>query len=301
MVRYSIAWFILNEIYSAKRNTGALGFGPHPPLLTTTMTMRHNQLRTGFTLIELLVVIAIIAILASLLLPALARAKEKAIRIKCTSNVKQLCLSSFLYANDFDNALPDMSAAANNGVGGFWPWDVPDQTATNMMRSGCTREVFYDPAFTQQEQLWTYGGYKVTGYAFGWNHTAALTMTNQNATLQPVSMTSMDINNAARPGAKMPPPSPSDRMLVACASMTSPSATSPTYTPAQDTPGWNSMSTYNWVSIVGSAPFHHRTAHLNGLLPNGSNVGMLDGHVEWRDAHDFQPRTVPGASPEYWR
>ncbi len=66
----------------------------------------NSTLRRAFTLIELLVVIAIIAILASLLLPGLARAKSQARRMNCVSNHRQLVIAWTLYQNDNSDALP---------------------------------------------------------------------------------------------------------------------------------------------------------------------------------------------------
>ena len=80
------------------------------------MTQNRNQKR-AFTLIELLVVIAIIAILAALLLPALARAKARAQRIACVSNLKQMGLGTLTWVNDSEkNNLPWRVKVSDGGT-----------------------------------------------------------------------------------------------------------------------------------------------------------------------------------------
>ena len=90
-------------------------------VVTSQTGMRQ---RRGFTLIELLVVIAIIAVLAALLLPALATARERARVIRCTSNFRQTGLALTLYAGDNEDRLP---SALGFGVA---PNDVVEAAAT---------------------------------------------------------------------------------------------------------------------------------------------------------------------------
>jgi prepilin-type N-terminal cleavage/methylation domain-containing protein/prepilin-type processing-associated H-X9-DG protein len=82
--------------------------------IATSETLRHNK--RGFTLIELLVVIAIIAILAAILFPVFARARENARRASCQSNMKQLGLAMMQYTQDYDESYPGaLNSALNYG------------------------------------------------------------------------------------------------------------------------------------------------------------------------------------------
>jgi prepilin-type N-terminal cleavage/methylation domain-containing protein/prepilin-type processing-associated H-X9-DG protein len=77
-----------------------------------------DEIFAGFTLIELLVVIAIIAILASMLLPALKRTRDTAKQIKCTGNIKQCSMACFEYINDYNGFIP-YAYVAGGGYSGY--------------------------------------------------------------------------------------------------------------------------------------------------------------------------------------
>ncbi len=128
--------------------------------------------RSGFTLIELLVVIAIIAILAAILFPVFARARERARQTSCLSNLRQIGTAFMMYAQDYDERFADILMGRDTGVQPYFGWN------STLMPYVQNKQIFVCPSAgwgSDEMRAWNFinGGYGAVRQVLGYNGSIA--------------------------------------------------------------------------------------------------------------------------------
>jgi len=223
-------------------------------------------------LVELLVVIGIIAVLISILLPSLGKAREQARRAQCASNLRQLGMAMNIYADMNKGKLP-----MHKG-GGSWLWDVPIDTRDSLLTSGSDRKVLYCPSSVDRDVdgLWNYNPtYAVIGYF----------VLNKRHPYVPNAPPSTDTGWPATPNVMSGGKEFQDRLAVKNA--------------AEKELGMDANLSQNndFYRVTGGfkiLPDHSNHIKASGSKPYGGNVLYLDGHVVWRDFSDMKARANAG-------
>ena len=251
------------------------------PFMPSFLNRRFGKAgNAAFTLIELLVVIAIIAVLAALLLPAVASAKEKAKRVACKSNMRQAIITVHMYANDWQELVPD--GRDNNGE--WHAIRIRKETYTNLTEYTGNFKIMDCPNFTygdfpRYSTTWGYlVGYAYLGNALGTKNLTTWPLTSPNFWYSPrkisESPTNFIIADANTWG---------DNLVMAPHGKTGPcnriSPGSPT-TPAT----FINNRTTETPQSIGAA---------------GGNVGLLDSSVSWKSMR-FMKQRYASSYVLYW-
>ena len=247
---------------------------------TSFDVLERPRKQAGFTRLELLVVVMVLVALAVVRLSAATSVKNQTKIGQCAANLRQLGVSMLLYGSDNSDKLPSQTT-----IPGTWLWDLPWFIGNTLNQYGASQQVLYCPgtasrfSATDNQNLYNYspGNFHVIGYAPSLPGSPSLPSTNVNYTITPQPIQSGST--------LLPPPRASQRVLNADANLSS---------------GGSYVAIIGGYQ-VGGRSLPHLCPHLDGLVPAGGNVGMLDGHVEWRSFDQMRVRTTGGGVPLfYW-
>ena len=245
-----------------------------------------NKRSKAFTLIELLVVIAIIALLLSIIMPALQRAKNQTKKIICASQIRQQCMALMMYAQANEEKMPMMTWA-----GGQWLWDVSYFTTDVIIDSGADRKVFRCPSNridTDKIRYWRYSEHFSGPVSDATPEPASIQQRQQEwrvvsySYLMDTKDGRGDIWAPSDPGAPKVP-SAQKKFIGQTTQSRIPNGQMELITDSVIEYG----GTYKWIIPDIYADWAMGTNHMErrgGDIkePAGSNIGFLDGHVTWR-------------------